>query len=100
MKKITISGITLGYETFWDLDPFNQEYAWTEFYLGTEEKKIRKGFLGIFGPVEFVNIPKLVFSIDADTENPRLSKKWWRERIELEMELLNRRKEIEEGQLI
>lgn len=99
MKSITIAGRTFQYETLWvtygeDIgsDPV------TIFYEGTKIVTYRKWW--IFGPKLEKEVPREVFRIYADSNDIDLSKSWWFSRISNKVELLNRREEIEKGELI
>ena len=97
--EIEIQGKQLQYETLWESygegagsDPV------TVFYEGTKTVRRKKWLL--FGPTIESQEPKEAFRIYADTENLDLSKSWWRKQITLKLELLNRKEEIEKGELI
>jgi hypothetical protein len=99
MKEITIQGRTFQYETWWEsygedvgADPV------TIFYDGKQTVNYRKWW--IFGPVLQREEPKEVFRIYADSEDAKLSKTWWSDKIRDKIELLNRKEEIEKGELI
>lgn len=97
MKSITINNRTLQYKTF----HCNSEYGdstYTRFYEGTTIKTRKKYFF--FGPKVTEIVPKHVFTIYEDVNNERLTKDWWKTRILRELELLNRSKELEKGELI
>jgi hypothetical protein len=99
MKTIEVQGRTLQYETLWVR--YGEDYGSdpvTVFYEGTQTVS-RKRWL-LFGPTIESQQPKEVFRIYADTENLDLSKSWWRKQITLKLELLNRKEEIEKGELI
>lgn len=74
------------------------DYYWTEFYDGNEE--VIKKKWGLFGPKIHTTRPKYVFRINEDANCVRKSKKWWNKRISEEIDLLNRKEEIERGELI
>ena len=98
MRSVEIAGRVFEYDTYFisygeDVcsDPV------TFFYEGTETITKRKWIL--FGPTIEVTQPKLVFKIYADSNNTRLSKEWWREKILNEISLLERSEEIDRGEL-
>lgn len=98
MRKIIINDREFEYETCWisygeDIgsDPF------TYFYEGTETITKRKWIL--FGPKIEITQPKHMFTICGDSNDPLLTKDWWRRRIENKIELLNRADEIKRGEL-
>jgi hypothetical protein len=96
MKSIEISGRTFQYETEWTSFE-GDSYPTTYFYSGVETYYARKYFL--FGPKIAKTRPKVAFVIYDDSENERLGKSYWREKIAKEIELLNRKEEIERGEL-
>jgi hypothetical protein len=100
MKEITVNGRVFQYETFSKAvsGEFGETYYWTEFYQGIEEKWVKKYWL--FGEKILKRIPILRFKIHQDSNNERLPKSWWRETIEKEVELLDRREQLEKGELI
>lgn len=97
MKTITIQGKTFEYEIFCDVDQWGESF-YTEFYSGTETFTRRKYF--IFGKKETLTRPKLVFTIYDNIEDHRRTKEDTRNKIEREVELLNRKEEIKRGELI
>lgn len=103
MKEITINNIVLQYKTTsyctTDIDGIITGcYAYTEFYNGIEEYFVRKHW---YSRQKIKNTrPKLVFTIHANSEDPALSKEWWRREIREKLALLNRKQEIERGELI
>jgi hypothetical protein len=98
MRTINIAGRELQYQTKWDMDEVG-EWCWTEFYEGTIEVT-RRGFPK-FWIKRTVTEPKLIFQINgANTEDPRLLKSWWEEKILKELEILDRSAQIERGELI
>ena len=101
MKEINIDGRVLKYQLMSDCSEYDS-WDWTEFYEGTETvtKKIRSGWLDIFGTPTEVEVPKFVFKIDMSCENDRITKDEWRNKILKELDLLNRREELERGELI
>lgn len=96
MKSITINGRSFQYEVFQSTSEWG-ESTWTEFYEGVKTVKYRKW--GLFGTQLEKTVPVHVFTIHEDANNPRKSKKWWWKRINEEIELLNRKEEIEKGEL-
>lgn len=98
MKEINIEGRILQYETVSSNDGWADSSMVTKFYEG-EEEFWEKKFI-IFGEREIKKRPKFLFEIFADTQNDRLSKEWWREKIKNELSLLNRRAELDKNELI
>lgn len=101
MKEINIDGRVLKYQLMSDCSEYDS-WDWTEFYEGTEKvtKRVRSGWLDIFGTPTEVEVPKFVFKIDMSCENDRITKDEWRNKILKELDLLNRREELERGELI
>jgi hypothetical protein len=98
MKSVTIGERTFQYQTYWERhgedigsDPV------TVFYEGTEIRSRKK--YRLFGPLITWYEPREVFRIYANSENDQLSKGWWRKQITEKIELLNRKEEIERGEL-
>lgn len=96
MKEVTVDGHNFQYETFIEHSEWGI-HAETVFYQGVETTRRRKWL--IFGPEVAEEKPKAVFSIYADTEDPTISKRWWSEEIRKKIELLDRKSEIERGEL-
>jgi hypothetical protein len=97
MKTIKIGDRELQYQTVWDEALDGSDVIYTEFYEGTEVKKSKKYI--VFGPVIEKEVPKLIFTIYEDANNTRVTKEWWRETILLELKLINRKEELERGEL-
>ena len=97
MKKITISGQEFEYKVFHDCTEHGDWY-WTEFYQGTEEETYRKYLF--FGEKKIRIIPKLIFTEHTNIEDNCYTKANIKKRLERQVELLNRKKEIERGEII
>lgn len=98
MRTINIAGRELQYQTIWDCDELG-EWCSTEFYEGTIEVTRRR--FPKFWSKQTVTEPKMIFKIDgANTEDPKLLKGWWQEKIMEELEILDRTSQIERGELI
>ena len=100
MRTIEINGRVLAYETKWNSMGEYGDYPVTIFYEGTTTRLRRTGFLGIFGRIVTEEIPKEVFKIYQDSNDERLTRGYWRERIENEIELLDRKDQLKRGDLI
>jgi hypothetical protein len=99
MKAITIGERTFEYQTAWiSYGDVAGDEPVTIFYSGT--KLVTKKKWWLFGPSIQTEVPKEVFRIYADSDDKELSKSWWRKRIEGEIDLLNRKEELEKGELI
>jgi hypothetical protein len=101
MREINIDGRVLKYQLMGDCDEYGT-WEWTEFYEGTEivTKTVRSGWFDLFGTRVQVEVPKLIFEINMSCDDDRITKEEWRERIIRELKLLNRREELERGELI
>lgn len=98
MKKITILEQEFEYKVYADANEHDGVYYWTEFYQWTEVKTHKKYFL--FGEVFTKIVPKLVFEVWIDIEDSCYTKAKIRARLEEQVELLNRAKEISRGEII
>ena len=97
MKTLNVNGRVLQYELFWHSSEYGTS-EWTEFYEGTITETRKKYWL--FGK-EITNIkPKKVFTIWRNIESPDYTKKQIRALLEHEVEKLDRKKEIENGEII
>lgn len=97
MKQIIINDRILHYETIKPAyDGFSSTY--TKFYEGFSTYNKRKYWF--FGPKIKVTVPKHIFTIYDDSENPRLSKEWWNMRINDALKIADRKEELNKGQLI
>ena len=54
----------------------------------------------MFGDTITEEVPKYVFTIDEAITNPNKSKEWWQKELTKEIELLERKEEIERGEFI
>ena len=98
MKSITIKGRQYTYKICFECGE-DYSWEWTEFYDGkTRTHKYRKYCL--FGPIIIEEIPMIAFKVGFNIENPRITKQDLRERLEKEVELLERADEIRRGELI
>lgn len=93
-NTITIAGRTLTFEVILS-DESNDR---TEFYEGTETHTYKKW--GLFGETITEELPKYVFTIEEAITNPKKSKEWWQKELTKEIELLDRKEEIERGEFI
>jgi hypothetical protein len=97
MKTLEINGVTLQYEKIYH-NSEHGESIWYRFYLGTTTRTYRKYWL--FGERITVIEPNYVFTIWRDIESKLHTKKQVRAWIEHELELLNRKEELERGEII
>lgn len=97
MKKITIKGREFEYETFFDCSEYG-DYEWTEFYDGLEE--ITKKKYIFFGEKKTFFIPKFIFKVYMNIEDPSYTKTDIRKVLEKRVELLERSEEIKRGEII
>jgi hypothetical protein len=94
MKEVTILGETFKYEII-----NTDESRYTVFYLGEEEKVIRKYWL--FGPKTTKKYPKEAFVFSGSVENLAFTKDEIRELLEgLVKTKVFRKREIENGELV
>ena len=92
--KITLDGITLEY----GVETNNEFSDCTYFYYGTE--KIKKKKYGFFGPVVFIEKPRILFFIEENIKEPTKSKKWWRKKIRKNLWKIERLNEILTGGMV
>lgn len=93
-NTLTIGSRTLTFEVYIS----DESYDYTEFYEGTETYTYKKW--GLFGDTITEERPKHVFTIDEAITNPKKSKEWWQKELTKEVELLDRKEEIERGEFI
>jgi hypothetical protein len=98
-KSVEVNGVVLYYDSGWSGDDYGEWYE-TWFYEETEIVKRKKGHWFKKSEYYDVEVPKILFTIYEDINNIRLSKNWWRNEIEKELSLINRKDEIEQGKLI
>lgn len=96
MKEVTVDKYTFKYKTFIEYSEWGTHVE-TVFYHGYETVSRKKWFF--FGPEIVEENPKKVFSIYADSSDVNISKRWWREEIRKKIEILDRKYEIERGEL-
>ena len=97
MKEIFINGRQFQYEVVAYTGEFGY-YHETEFYEGVETITRRKFLL--FGNKITITKPKWVFTIHCDIESEYYTKSEIRDKIEKQVELLERKKQIERGEII
>ena len=97
MKEITIGNRTLQFEVKCEASECDS-YEFTEFYEGTETVTRKKWLF--WGETITEVKPKLVFTIWRDITSPKLTKEYWRREIGKEIELLDRRDQILNGEYI
>lgn len=97
MKSLSINENTFWYEIEVDSSEYGDYYT-TNFYQGTETVKRKKYIL--FGAEIVKTVPKLVFSLYMNIEDPSYTKSDIRALISREIELMNRVEEIERGEII
>lgn len=97
MKEINVNGRTFQY----DVEMYQGEFGYfyeTLFYEGLETRTRKKYFL--FGDKITITKPKWVFTIPFDIEYEGYTKAEVRAKIEKQVELLERKKQIERGEII
>lgn len=97
MKEIVINSTPLQYKTVYDTSEHG-ETARTEFFSGITTVTKKKWIF--YGPTYEETVPKKIFTIWADTQDPSLSKDWWRSEILKQLAKFERIKELEKGELI
>ena len=97
MKSITINGRTFQYQIYADYDQFGDNVS-TCFYDGTEIIKHKKYWF--FGEVISKEEPKIVFELPFSIEDHSMTKEQVRSHIERAVTLLNRREQIQRGEII
>lgn len=89
MKKIVYNGITYSYQIYDDE---------TYIFLGTEPKNYRKWCL--FGQKLTKEVPKFIFKIIQNIENPCYTKSNIRKFFEDKIKIEDRKKEIKIGEIV
>ena len=97
MKTISINGKELEYEILYDVSEYDEYYS-TVFYDGVVMEEYRKYLL--FGPKLKREKRKEVFTLYFSIEDPSYTKDEIRSILERKVELLGRKEEIENGELI
>lgn len=97
MKPITIAEETFQYETFCVYNEHTRVH-YTNFYQGTEDVSYRQ-FL-FFGKKITKTRPKFSFQVDINIENPNFTKEQVKEKIDAQLKLIARRKQILNGEII
>lgn len=97
MKTLDVNGRVFEYKQYANFGECGTS-NWTEFYDGTETKSKKKYLF--FGPVITETIPKFVFRVPYDIEDPIHLKSAVRRTIEAYVELLGRQEEINKGEII
>jgi hypothetical protein len=97
MKSIDVNGRKIEYEVLYDCSEYGETYE-TIFYEGTEVKT-RKKFL-LFGEKIEKLVPKEIFRLYLDIEDEGMTRSEARRKIERRLELLDRKEQIERGELI
>ena len=74
------------------------DYYWTEFYEETYTKTYKKYWL--FGPTLTKEVPIVLFQLSLNVEDEYYTKSDIRSRILRQLELVDRKEQIERGELI
>lgn len=101
MKELTFNGVTLLYKIVEDMCDDGSRLVDTHFYHPTEkdEDTYRKYLL--FGKKITKTYPKLLFKLlNVNIESDLYTRSDIRERISRKLELLNRKEEIERGEIV
>lgn len=97
MKTLIVNGREFQYEVQTYMGEYGM-YHETFFYEGYETYTRKKYYL--FGDVITITQPKWVFNLFLDIESERYTKTEIRTMIEKKIELLERKKQIENGEII
>jgi hypothetical protein len=97
MNTLFINGRQFQYEVEAYIGEFGY-YHETQFYEGVETYTRKKYFL--FGDNVTISKPKWVFTIHCNIESEGYTKSEIKEKIDKQIQLLERKKEIENGQII
>jgi hypothetical protein len=96
-KQVELMGHTFKYYTNFDCSE-HSEHVETCFYKETRIEKKRKWLL--FGELIETEVPIVLFKIYADANSVFIPKSWWRNEIEKKIQLIKRKEEIENNELI
>lgn len=96
-KNISINGREFQYERCYHESEYG-ESTWYNFYEGYTTTTYKKYLF--FGETITIKNPKLVFTVYQNIESERLTKLEVRRILEKEIELLERKEEINRGELI
>ena len=94
--EIVIKGERYFYRTFVE-DSHYGDYYYTRFW---KKNKVIFDRLTCFDKKRKLIVPDYLFTIHEDSKNENLSKAWWKNKILLQIELLNRNKQLNNGELI
>lgn len=98
MKQIVINDEIFFYKTEWYDNGEYGDSPVTIFWQEEKEVKYRKYLF--FGPWRTKIEPVVLFSIYDDSNNSNLTKGYWKQKIEYQIELLGRSDELKKGELI
>ena len=102
MKKIIIrykgEDVELLYKVVSEYSEYGT-YSYTDFF-DTKTQVVRKKKYWFFGPYISKTEQVFLFRIWYNANDPQITKEEWREKILRQLELLHRRRELEEGILI
>lgn len=96
-KSVQVMGHNLKYYVEYDCGEYYENWM-THFYKETVTTRRKRWRL--FGEWIEVTKPNVLFSIFADANSPSLSKAWWKQRLEDQVDLLYRKEELKKGELI
>ena len=94
MKELNVNNRIFQYQMFVDINGF----ITTHFYEGTETITRKKYWL--FGPYITKEVPHEVFTLNFSIEDDNYTKSEIQRRLESKIEILDRKKEIERGEII
>ena len=97
MKDLNVNGKIFQYEIFHGSEEAG-DYYWTKFYDGNETVTHKKYLL--FGPVITKEVPKEIFKLGFSVEDSNYTAAYVRGRINSKLELMDRKLQIERGEII
>lgn len=98
LKKIVFEGRTFYYRVICESGDYG-DYYYTKFYKTNDVVKYRPKYY-LFGPSIPVPANKKVFRVEINIEDCRYTKKEVRDKIARKVEILDRCKEIKNGDII
>ena len=104
MAKIEVSGIDIYYKLCSDCNEYDGDIYWTEFFTLEGEKPLMKWSWKKFRKVDSgKSVPNFVKRFELQfwiTESEHLTKSELKNLLERKVELINRKKELERGEII
>lgn len=91
--EIVVKGKKYFFKTFITDDVDYYTRFWTK-------NKVIFGRVSCFSKKRKLIVPDYLFTIHRDSRDLRLTKRWWKEKIEIEVDLLTRNDQLQNGELI